>query len=54
MPKVGFIGLGTMGGGMAINMRKAGYDMIVHDIRKEAAARHLDMGSRCEWNVAGR
>jgi 3-hydroxyisobutyrate dehydrogenase len=47
MPKVGFIGLGTMGGGMAINMRKAGYDMIVHDIRKEAAARHLDMG--CEW-----
>jgi 3-hydroxyisobutyrate dehydrogenase len=47
MTKVGFIGLGTMGGGMAINMRKAGYDMIVHDIRKEAAARHLDMG--CEW-----
>ena len=47
MPKVGFIGLGTMGGGMAINMRKAGYDMIVHDIRKEAAARHVDMG--CEW-----
>jgi 3-hydroxyisobutyrate dehydrogenase len=47
MPKVGFIGLGTMGGGMAINMRKAGYDMIVHDIRKESAARHLDMG--CEW-----
>ena len=45
--KVGFIGLGTMGGGMAINLRKAGYDMIVHDIRKEAAARHLDMG--CEW-----
>jgi 3-hydroxyisobutyrate dehydrogenase len=47
MPKVGFIGLGTMGGGMAINMRKAGYDMVVHDIRKESAARHLDMG--CEW-----
>jgi 3-hydroxyisobutyrate dehydrogenase len=45
--KVGFVGLGTMGGSMALNIRKAGYDMVVHDVRPEAAARHLDAG--CEW-----
>lgn len=45
--KVGFIGLGTMGGGMAINLRKAGHEVTVNDIRPEAAARHLEMG--CTW-----
>jgi 3-hydroxyisobutyrate dehydrogenase len=45
--KVGFIGLGTMGGGMALNLRRAGYDMVVHDLRHEAAARHIEAG--CEW-----
>jgi len=33
--KVGFIGLGTMGGGMALNLRKAGCELIVHDLRPE-------------------
>ena len=45
--KVGFIGLGTMGGGMALNLRKAGYEMVVHDIRREAGERHVAAG--CEW-----
>jgi 3-hydroxyisobutyrate dehydrogenase len=45
--KVGFIGLGTMGGGMALNIRKAGYDMVVHDLRREAGDRHIAAG--CEW-----
>jgi len=45
--KVGFVGLGTMGGGMALNVRRAGFDMVVHDLRPEAAARHLELG--CEW-----
>ncbi len=45
--KIGFIGLGTMGGSMSLNIRKAGYDMVVHDVRREAAARHIEMG--CEW-----
>lgn len=33
--KVGFIGLGTMGKPMAMNVAKAGFDLFVHDIREE-------------------
>ena len=47
MTTVGFIGLGTMGGGMALNIRKAGYDMVVHDLNRDAAKRHIDAG--CVW-----
>ncbi|HET9489149.1 MAG TPA: NAD(P)-dependent oxidoreductase [Methylomirabilota bacterium] len=43
--KVGFIGLGTMGEGMATNLRKGGYELIVHDIRAEAAKPHLAAGA---------
>ena len=43
--KLGFIGLGIMGHGMASNLRKAGYAMVVHDIRREAAAPHLEGGA---------
>ena len=39
--KVGFIGLGTMGGSMAYNTLQGGHELVVHDIRKEAATRHL-------------
>ena len=35
--QVGFIGLGTMGAGMAANLQKAGYRLIVHDTRRQAA-----------------
>jgi 3-hydroxyisobutyrate dehydrogenase len=45
--KVGFIGLGIMGGSMSLNIRKGGYDMIVNDLRQETAARQIEMG--CEW-----
>ena len=34
--KVGFIGLGTMGGNAARNIQKAGFDMVVYDIRQSA------------------
>lgn len=37
-PGVGFIGLGLMGAAMASNLQKAGYALIVHDKRREAAA----------------
>jgi 3-hydroxyisobutyrate dehydrogenase-like beta-hydroxyacid dehydrogenase len=39
--KVGFIGLGAMGGPMALNLAKAGHKLVVHDIdqSKTAAAR---------------
>jgi len=36
--KVGFIGLGTMGRHMATNLARAGHDLTVHDLRREAGA----------------
>ena len=45
--KVGFIGLGTMGGEMASHLRAAGNELVVHDVRREAVARQLAAG--CEW-----
>src|SRR5512145_48214 len=50
--KVGFIGLGTMGASMALNVRAAGYDIIVNDIRREAAALHLQAGA--SWGDSAR
>ena len=43
--KVGFIGLGIMGDSMASNIRQGGYELVVHDIRREAAAPHLAAGA---------
>jgi len=43
--KVGFIGLGTMGGGMALNVRKGGHDLTVYDLRREMADPHLKAGA---------
>ena len=50
--KVGFIGLGTMGAGMALNLRKAGHDVVVHDVRKESAQAHLAAGATWAETVA--
>lgn len=36
MKTLGFIGTGGMGGGMAANLIKAGYDLAIHDLRREA------------------
>ena len=46
METVGFIGLGNMGGGMAGNIQKAGYPMVVHDLREEATRPFLEAGAR--------
>src|ERR1700688_4501560 len=43
--KIGFIGLGTMGGSMAANLQKAGHELVVHDVRRAAAERHLAAGA---------
>src|SRR5256885_14288694 len=43
--KVGFIGLGTMGRHMASNLIRAGHALVVHDVRREAAAPHRDAGA---------
>jgi 3-hydroxyisobutyrate dehydrogenase len=34
---VGFIGLGTMGRNAALNIQRAGFKMVVHDLRRETA-----------------
>jgi len=44
--RIGFIGLGNMGGPMALNLIKAGHTLIVHDVRREAAAPHLGEGAK--------
>jgi 3-hydroxyisobutyrate dehydrogenase len=44
--KVGFIGLGTMGASMASNLqKKGGHELVVNDVRREAAAPHLAAGA---------
>ncbi len=45
--KVGFIGLGTMGASMASNLQKAGYELVVNDVRRDAAKSHVAAGA--EW-----
>src|SRR5262245_43457689 len=44
--RVAFIGLGNMGGSMALNLMKAGHTLVVHDIRKEAGAPHIAQGAK--------
>jgi 3-hydroxyisobutyrate dehydrogenase-like beta-hydroxyacid dehydrogenase len=41
---VGFVGLGTMGG-MAANVQKAGFKLVVHDLHRQAASHHLSAGA---------
>ena len=43
--RIGFIGLGNMGGPMALNVLKAGHAMVVSDLRREMAKPHLDQGA---------
>ncbi len=43
--RVGFIGLGTMGAGMAANLQKAGHELVVHDVRRAAAERFVKAGA---------
>ena len=50
--KVGVIGLGNMGRGIALNLRKAGHDMMVHDARRAVAEPHLTAGSAWGEDVA--
>lgn len=50
--KVGFIGLGTMGGAMALNLRKANFDLVVHDLRADIAKPVLDAGATWADSVA--
>jgi 3-hydroxyisobutyrate dehydrogenase-like beta-hydroxyacid dehydrogenase len=44
--QIGFIGLGLMGGSMAANLQKAGYRLMLNDVRRTAAEPHLGRGAR--------
>jgi 3-hydroxyisobutyrate dehydrogenase len=50
--KIGFIGLGTMGAFMAANLQRSQYRLVVTDVRREAASRHLENGA--EWAATPR
>jgi 3-hydroxyisobutyrate dehydrogenase len=43
--KVGFVGLGHMGEPMSRNILAAGHDLVVHDMRREAAAELVARGA---------
>lgn len=45
--RVGFIGLGKMGRGMADNLQRAGFGLVVSDLSREAAAVQIQNGA--EW-----
>ena len=45
--RVGFIGLGLMGSGMTNNLQKAGHQLVLHDLRREAAEKLIANGA--EW-----
>jgi 3-hydroxyisobutyrate dehydrogenase-like beta-hydroxyacid dehydrogenase len=45
--QIGFIGLGTMGAHMVANLQKAGYRLVVNDLRRTSAERFLGRGA--EW-----
>ena len=45
--RVGFIGLGMMGKGMAANLQKAGHQLVVYDLNRAAAEPFLAKGAEC-------
>ena len=43
---IGFIGLGMMGSHMVANLQKAGHDLVIFDVRREAGEPALKRGAR--------
>lgn len=52
MEKIGFIGRGRMGKSMALNLRKAGFDLLVLDINPQAAQELVAAGAVQARDVA--
>ncbi len=50
--KIGFIGLGNMGGGMAPNLVKAGFEVRVFDLSAEALQRAVEAGCSAAGSAA--
>ncbi|WP_206537647.1 NAD(P)-dependent oxidoreductase [Ilumatobacter nonamiensis] len=49
---IGFIGLGNVGGKLAANLARNGFDVTVHDLDGAAAQRLVDLGARRADSVA--
>ena len=49
---VGFIGLGAMGRPMASNMRRQGFEMVVHDLDPAAVAALVELGATAAGSIA--
>ncbi len=45
-PRLGFVGLGELGGHLAASLARAGFDLVVHDREQSRADRHAALGSR--------
>lgn len=52
--KIGYIGLGNMGGGMAAHLLSSGYDVVVYDLRPEAVQAQVDRGASAADTLHGR
>ena len=50
-PKIGFIGLGAMGKGMALNLLKSGFPLRVFDINEIAVKRLVEAGAAAALNL---
>jgi 4-hydroxybutyrate dehydrogenase/sulfolactaldehyde 3-reductase len=51
--KIGFIGLGAMGLGMALNLQRKGFGLAVHDVRPEPVATLTAAGALDGGSIAG-
>jgi 3-hydroxyisobutyrate dehydrogenase-like beta-hydroxyacid dehydrogenase len=52
MEIIGFVGLGTIGGAVARNIRKAGHPMMVHDVRPQALQPLVELGAKSAGSPA--
>lgn len=52
METVGFVGLGNMGSGMAANVARAGYPLVVHDVRGATVRAFAERGARVADSAA--
>jgi len=53
MSKIGFIGLGAMGRPMASNLARKGFELVVHDVRREAVEALTALGAKPGNGAAG-
>lgn len=50
--RIGFVGLGSMGSGMTRNLLKAGFELVVHDARRELLEEYAALGAEVADSAA--